>query len=70
MAQQEITITKINNLLSEIDRDRQQIFNTLRQKSELDKNDKIQSKKLTSLENINKTLLGYKNLLMVEKNNN
>jgi hypothetical protein len=42
MAQQEITITKINNLLSEIDRDRQQIFNTLRQKSELDKNDKIQ----------------------------
>ena len=70
MAQQEITITKINNLLSELDRDRQQIFNTLRQKSELDKNDKIQSKKLTSLENINKTLLGYKNLLMVEKNNN
>ena len=70
MAQQEITITKINNLLSEIDRDRQQIFNTLRQKSELDKNDKIQSKKLTSLENINKTLLGYKNLLMIEKNNN
>ena len=70
MAQQEITITKINNLLSEIDRDRQQIFNTLRQKSELDKNDKIQSKKLTSLENINKSLLGYKNLLMIEKNNN
>jgi hypothetical protein len=70
MAQQEITITKINNLLSEIDRDRQQIFNTLRQKSELDKNDKIQSKKLSSLENINKSLLGYKNLLMIEKNNN
>lgn len=70
MAQQEITITKINNLLSELDRDRQQIFNTLRQKSELDKNDKIQSKKMTSLENINKSLLGYKNLLMIEKNNN
>lgn len=70
MAQQEITITKINNLLSEIDRDRQQIFNTLRQKSELDKNDKIQSKKLSSLEFLNKTLLGYKNLLMMEKNNN
>jgi len=55
---------KINNLLDEINSDREKIFSDIKTSKDVEK---IKETKVKSLENVIKTLLHYKNLLIREK---
>jgi hypothetical protein len=55
---------KINNLLDEINSDREKIFTDIKTSKDIEK---IKETKVKSLENLIKSLLHYKNLLIREK---
>lgn len=55
---------KINNLLDEINSDREKIFSDIKTSKDIEK---IKETKVKSLENLIKSLLHYKNLLIREK---
>ena len=55
---------KINNLLDEINSDREKIFSDIKTSKDIEK---IKESKVKSIENLIKCLLHYKNLLIREK---
>jgi len=55
---------KINQLLDEINSDREKIFSDIKTSKDIEK---IKETKVKSLENLIKSLLHYKNLLIREK---
>jgi hypothetical protein len=55
---------KINNLLDEINSDREKIFSEIKTSSDVEK---IKETKVKSLETLIKAFLNYKNLLIKEK---
>jgi hypothetical protein len=62
-----INENKINNILDEVERDRNKIFNDI--KTTQDHNE-IKNIKLKALESIQKSLLNYKKILVKEKKKN
>jgi hypothetical protein len=61
-----INENKINNWLDELEQDRKKLFDDIKNNKETDK---LKEQKILKLENIQKTLLGYKKILNIEKDN-
>jgi hypothetical protein len=59
-----INENKINNWLEEIETDRKKLFDSVKTNKDTDK---IKEKKILKLENIQKQLLSYKQILYKEK---
>lgn len=62
-----INESKINNWLDELEQDRKKLFDDIKNSKS---SDKIKEQKILKLEYIQKSLLGYKNLLNKEKADN
>lgn len=62
-----INENKINNWLEEIETDRKKLFDSVKTNKDTDK---IKEKKILKLENIQKQLLSYKQILYKEKQEN
>jgi hypothetical protein len=58
-----INENKINNLLDEVNEDRNKFFNDVKMSKELEKK---KEKKIESLDKISRALLNYKNILIKE----
>jgi hypothetical protein len=58
-----INENKINNLLDEVNEDRNKFFNDVKMSKELEKK---KEKKIESLDKISRALLNYKNILIRE----
>ena len=61
-----INESKINQLLDELNEDRTILFNDVKTAKT---NDKVKELKIKSLENIQRNLISYKNILIKEKEN-
>jgi hypothetical protein len=59
-----INENKINNWLDELEQDRKKLFDDIKNSKS---SDKIKELKILKLENIQKSLLGYKKLLNIDK---
>ncbi len=62
-----INESKINNWLDELEQDRKKLFDDIKNSKS---SDKTKEQKILKLEYIQKSLLGYKNLLNKEKADN
>lgn len=59
----ELTIQKINSLLDEINKDRNNIFNTVKTPKDDDKENQLNIHRLAVLDTITRSLIKYKNIL-------